>query len=163
MSATSQPPPPIAPADTKSAPPVPASSPLMPPTKSSKLLCAFSTKMENNVTTAYTAAARHTLREAHEKIIHCLNQLDDAQVNWRPFEQQNSIANVILHLCGNLRQWAVAGVEQLPDARHRPSEFSDRRPYTRAELLTRLADVVRAADAAIARVTEKTILEPRRI
>ena len=76
---------------------------------------------------------------------------------------QNSIANVILHLCGNLRQWAVAGVEQLPDTRHRPSEFSDRRSYTKAELLTRLAEVVRDADAAIARITEKTILDPRRI
>ena len=45
------------------------------------------------------------LKQAHEKIVHCLNQLSDDQINWRPFEQQNTLANIILHLCGNLRQW----------------------------------------------------------
>ena len=119
--------------------------------------------MSDSITTAYTDAARHALREAHEKIVHCVDQLGDEQVNWRPFEQQNSIANVILHLCGNLRQWAVNGIEQLPDMRHRASEFSDRRTYTRADLLARLAEVARDADAAIGRITDQTITQPRRI
>src|SRR5690349_12780282 len=115
------------------------------------------------ITKTYIDAARHPLREAHGKIIHCLNQLNDDQVNWRPFEQQNSIANIILHLCGNLRQWAIAGVDELPDTRHRPSEFSDRKRYTRDDLLDRLAKVVAEADATITRITDQTITQPRRI
>src|SRR5438093_9965770 len=115
------------------------------------------------VSEACIASARQNLREAHEKIVHCLDQLDDEQVNWRPFEQQNSIANVILHLCGNVRQWIIAGVGQLPDTRHRPSEFSDRKRYTRDDLLKRLAEVVRQADATLSPVTEQTLLQPRRI
>src|SRR5947199_5977128 len=115
------------------------------------------------VSDAYIAAARRNLAEAHEKIIHCLDQLDEEQINWRPLEQQNSIANLILHLCGNVRQWIIAGVEQLPDTRHRPSEFSDRGRYTRDDLLTRLAEVVRQADATLSPVTEQTLLQPRRI
>src|SRR5437773_5438823 len=100
---------------------------------------------------AHTATTRHNLKEAHEKIIHCIDQLTDDQLNWRPFEQQNSIANVVLHLCGNVRQWIIAGVEQLPDRRHRPSEFSDRARYAKPDLLARLKKVVDEADATLAR------------
>src|SRR4030095_5478991 len=95
-----------------------------------------------SVSDAYIATARRNLAEAHEKIVHCLNQLDDDQVNWRPFEQQNSIANALLQLCGNVREWIIAGGEQRPDTRHRPGEFSDRGRYSRDDLLKRLADVV---------------------
>ena len=115
------------------------------------------------VAAACIAEARNTLREAHEKIVHCLNQLDDEQFNWRPFEQQNSLANLLLHLCGNVRQWIIAGIEQLPDTRHRPSEFSDRARHSKAELMQRLAQTVAEADATLSRVTADTILQPRRI
>src|SRR5688572_1810973 len=89
--------------------------------------------------------SRETLRKAHEKIVHCINQLNDDQLNWRPFEQQNSIANVVLHLCGNLRQWIVSGVGGVPDMRHRASEFSDRKRYGKQDLLDRLAATVHEA------------------
>ena len=56
----------------------------------------------------YEAADR--LKESVAKIKHCLNQLGDEQVWWRQSESQNSIGNIILHLCGNLRQWIVSGV-----------------------------------------------------
>lgn len=111
----------------------------------------------------YITESRATLKQAYAKIVHCLEQLNDDQVNWRPFEQQNSLANIVLHLCGNLRQWVIAGVEKLPDTRHRPSEFSDRARYTRADLLARLAQVVNETDATLSRVTAERLLEPRRI
>ena len=112
---------------------------------------------------ACIAELRKALADAHEKIIHCLNQLNDEQFNWRPFESQNSLANLLLHLCGNVRQWIIAGVDQLPDTRHRPSEFSDRGHHTKAELMARLAQTVAEADATMSRVTGDTILQPRRI
>jgi hypothetical protein len=43
------------------------------------------------------------------KIKHCLSQLTDEQVWWRSRPSLNSIGNLILHLCGNVRQWVVAG------------------------------------------------------
>ena len=118
---------------------------------------------DKSVADACVAEARKTLRAANEKIIHCLNQLNDDQFNWRPFEAQNSLANLLLHLCGNVRQWIIAGVEQLPDTRHRPSEFSDRSRHSKAELMKKVADTVAEADATISRVTAQTILQPRRI
>ena len=45
-----------------------------------------------SVTQAYEHEARETLKDAHATIVHCLNQLNDEQVNWRPFEEQKSLA-----------------------------------------------------------------------
>jgi hypothetical protein len=116
-----------------------------------------------NTSRAFLDEARHRLAKAHEKIVHCLSQLNDDQVNWRPFEQANSLANIILHLCGNLRQWCIAGLTNQPDTRHRAFEFSDRKRYTRNDLLQRLEQTVREADQTLANLDPGKILEPRRI
>ena len=118
-------------------------------------------KPSQSVTYAYVHEARETLKHAHEKIVHCLDQLSDDQVNWRPFEQQNSLANIILHLCGNLRQWGIAGVTNSPDTRHRAAEFSDRARHSKQELLAKLAETVREADEALANLDAKKLTDPR--
>ena len=59
---------------------------------------------------ALSTAASGALTKAVQQITHCLDQLTDEQVWWRPSESMNSIGNLILHLCGNLRQWIVAGI-----------------------------------------------------
>jgi uncharacterized damage-inducible protein DinB len=115
------------------------------------------------VASAYIAEARQRLSACHERIRHCVNQLDNVQLWWRPDESMNSIANLLLHLCGNLRQWLVAGVGGAADVRDRPREFAERSPLPKEELLRRLAAVVEEADTALAGVTETRLLERRRI
>ena len=66
----------------------------------------------------------HLLRESTHKINHCLNQLDSTQIWWRPEPGLNSIGNLILHLCGNLNQWAVCGITESKSNRQREQEFS---------------------------------------
>jgi hypothetical protein len=112
---------------------------------------------------AFVDEARRRLADRHERIRHCLAQLDDRQVWWRPRPAMNSVANIVLHLCGNLRQWLVAGIGGAPDVRDRPQEFAERAPIPRDELLRRLAEVVAEADAALVRVGDGQLLEPRRI
>jgi hypothetical protein len=121
------------------------------------------TSDERRVGQAFLAEARRKLSDRHERIRHCLSQLDDAQVWWRPAESMNSAANLVLHLCGNLRQWLVAGVGGAADLRDRPREFAERGPIPRDELLRRLAAVVAQADAVLAGFDEARLLEPRRI
>lgn len=112
---------------------------------------------------AVVAEAENRLEESLTKIKHCLNQLNDEQVWWRQSEPQNSIGNIILHLCGNLRQWIVAGVGSEADTRHRPSEFSERGPIPKNELLGRLEGGVREACAALAAAGPEQLLKSRRI
>src|SRR5262252_11024967 len=91
---------------------------------------------------AFLSEARATLGGALKKINHCLDQLSDADLSWRLLESHNSIQNVILHLCGNLRQWILHGVGDDPDVRVRAAEFADREARSKAELAAMLNDVV---------------------
>src|SRR5271155_1245304 len=106
-------------------------------------------EISTGVGQAYMAASRHRLAECVKKIKHCLAQLRDEQVWWRPHDSMNSIANIVLHLCGNLRQWIISGVGGEPDIRDRPKEFSDRSSMPKAELSCRLDDTASQADAIL--------------
>jgi hypothetical protein len=112
---------------------------------------------------AYLAQGRRKLAACHQRIKHCLDQLSDAQVWWRPHESMNSIGNLLLHLCGNVTQWIIAGVRGSPDRRNRPEEFAHRVAIPKDELIRRLDEVVREADAVLAGITDSQLLEPRRI
>jgi hypothetical protein len=123
----------------------------------------MTTQVSQSIGQAYVAEARRRLAAGHAKIRHCLDQLDDDQVWWRPRTSMNSIANLVLHLCGNLRQWIVSGVGGAADVRDRPAEFAERGLIPKAELLRRLEAAVREADAALAGVAEARLLDVRRI
>jgi hypothetical protein len=109
------------------------------------------------------AEARHRLTESAAKIKHCLNQLSDEQLWWRPGASLNSIANLVLHLCGNVRQWIISGCGNEPDTRDRPGEFADRSMLSRAELSRRLDETLARADAVLEGLTAAQLLEQRRI
>jgi uncharacterized damage-inducible protein DinB len=115
------------------------------------------------VAAATTRAVAAELDHAVRKISHCLKQLTDEQVWWRPGASMNSIANLILHLCGNVRQWITAGVGGAEDTRDRPKEFSERGPMEKAELLRRLEATVAEAQQAIVGASAADLVEGRRI
>lgn len=119
--------------------------------------------MTNNIATAYVSACRGQLAAKLEKIQHCAGQLSDEQIWWRPREEANSIGNILLHLCGNLRQWIIHGVGGAPDVRDRPAEFAQRDPVERDELLRRLKTAIDEACAVLSAATEEELLRARRI
>jgi hypothetical protein len=112
---------------------------------------------------AVAGEASKELTSALARINHCLNQLSDDQVWRRSQPCLNSIGNLVLHLCGNLRQWIVAGLGGEADRRDRPAEFAERGPIPRTELQRSLEAVVNEAQAVLARQTARQLLEPRRI
>jgi Protein of unknown function (DUF1572) len=116
-----------------------------------------------DVVSTFTAEARKVLGRNFEKIVHCLEQLSDDDVNWRPFAGANSIGNIITHLCGNVGQWIVSGVGGEPDRRNRPGEFARELHVTRDQLVEKLKTAFDAADATLAAVTPDTILARRKI
>jgi Protein of unknown function (DUF1572) len=118
---------------------------------------------DGSVGRAFLNELRLRLAERHERIRHCLAQLDGAQVSWRPQESINSIGNLVLHLCGNLRQWVISGAGGTPDRRNRPQEFAERGPFSRDDLLRRLAETVAEADRVLASLGPGELLRPRRV
>lgn len=116
------------------------------------------------VASAFIAKARSLLMTDYlPKIERCVERLKDEDVWWRRGEESNSIGNLILHLCGNVRQWIVCGVGGATDTRARQSEFDERSHIPRAELLARLRQTLQEADAALERLPPSTLLEPRNI
>jgi len=110
---------------------------------------------------AIGSAASHELTKALDRIKHCLEQLTDEQIWHRPSKSMNSIGNLILHLCGNLHQWIVAGVGGEQDVRQRPKEFSERGPISKVELVRHLDEVVAQAHDALKKSSAQDLLRPR--
>lgn len=63
--------------------------------------------------------------EIHRRIILVLNQLSDEQVNWRPNESSNSIANLIVHISGNINERISKGMNNKDFIRNRDEEFEE--------------------------------------
>jgi len=108
-------------------------------------------------------ASAYLLDDYLPKIERCLETLSDEQIWWRANEQSNSIGNLILHLCGNARQWIVCGVGSAPDKRNRDSEFEQRDVIPRSDLIALLRATLTDVDATLQSVDPLTLLEFRKI
>ena len=97
------------------------------------------------------------------KIERCLEKLTDEQIWWRANEESNSIGNLILHLCGNARQWIVSGVGGQPDARVRDAEFEQREVISRDELLTLLRSTLAEVETTLRTLDPSLLLDRRNI
>ena len=113
---------------------------------------------------AFIARSRYHLAEDFlPKIEHCLEKLSDEQIWWRANEQSNSIGNLVLHLCGNARQWIVCGVGDGTDGRDRDAEFAQREIVPRDDLLSLLRRTIGDVDSTLARYEPEGLLETRTI
>jgi len=117
----------------------------------------------NELAAAVSTETSRRLEASVRKIRHCVDQLSDEQLWWRPAESMNSIANLILHLSGNLRQWIVSGVGGNTDTRNRQVEFSERGPIARDELLDLLDRTVNDSREALNGIMVDDLLRPLRI
>jgi uncharacterized damage-inducible protein DinB len=73
--------------------------------------------------------------ESYERIYKCLTMIDEKDL-WRtPGENIPTIGNMILHLCGNARQWILSGIGGRPDNRDRDQEFVIQTNIKKAELV----------------------------
>jgi uncharacterized damage-inducible protein DinB len=85
------------------------------------------------------------LRTLAGRIGVCLDKLTPEQVWLRHGENENAVGNLVLHLCGNVRQWIGMGVAGMPDIRDRDREFAERGGLAPSELKERLNAVVEEA------------------
>jgi uncharacterized damage-inducible protein DinB len=97
------------------------------------------------------------------KIERCLEKLTDEQIWWRANKESNSIGNLILHLCGNARQWIICGVGAQPDNRDRDSEFAQREIVPREKLVTLLHTTLREVQTTLHDLDPSVLLEHRKI
>lgn len=99
------------------------------------------------------------LRNHSSRIDTCLSKLDENQIWARGGENENAVGNLVLHLCGNVSQWIIAGVGGEPDARQRDAEFAARGGLTTAQLRDRLSATVAQAIRVIDAVPAERLLD----
>jgi len=97
------------------------------------------------------------------RLIDCLAQLSEEEIWWRPNEASNSVGNLLLHLCGNMRQWIISGLGGAADIRKREKEFSERGPIARDLLRDQLQRTFRESCAVLARVKPGDLTRRHRI
>lgn len=78
---------------------------------------------------------RRVFEESYARIFKCLTLLDDELI-WKPVNSNTPpIGNLILHLCGNARQWILSGLGGLPDNRKRDEEFVIQKNIRKSDLI----------------------------
>ena len=99
------------------------------------------------------------LQQMTQRIEDCLGRLTEEQVWARGGENENAVGNLVLHLCGNVRQWIISGVGQAPDTRRRDEEFAARSGVSIPQLRERLRTTMEDAAASLRRVTQERLTE----
>jgi uncharacterized damage-inducible protein DinB len=107
-------------------------------------------------------ARNKMLVESPAMIRECLGLLDDEQVWWRPNESANSVANLVLHLCGATRHFLGRGVGGTDYVRDRDAEFAARNTMTKAELLRVLDKTLAEADWVLSEVSGERLFDMTR-
>ena len=97
------------------------------------------------------------------KIRAAVSMLTPEQVWWRPNPSSNSIGNLLLHLSGNVRQWILSGLGNIPDLRERNYEFRARDDADPRELLDRLEKTVEEASQLLGTLTAADLQTLHRI
>jgi uncharacterized damage-inducible protein DinB len=97
------------------------------------------------------------------RIIGCLEQLSDEEIWWRPNEASNSIGNLVLHVCGNIRQWIISGLGGAADRRERDKEFAEHGPILASALREKFQQTVNEAGAVMARLTPTALMRRYRV
>ena len=103
------------------------------------------------------------MEESMRMIRLTLEQLDDKDIWKRPNTSSNSVGNLMLHLCGNISQYAISSLGNNPDVRVRDKEFNADGGYDKADLIYRLDEVVNKAKEIISSTAKEEYLRSREV
>jgi uncharacterized damage-inducible protein DinB len=118
----------------------------------------------NPVADNFLAYAAARLHQSQESITACLGKLTDDQQWHRNGDHENSIANLLLHLEGNMRQWILHGIADQPDIRQRDEEFTLIPSTNPAEARTRFNATLDESASVIAALSPDrllTVIDPQ--
>ncbi|MFT5141906.1 MAG: putative damage-inducible protein DinB [Rhodothermales bacterium] len=121
-------------------------------------------EVSEDLAVAFLQQSRAQLRDEYvPKILACLARLSEEDIWWRPNDSSNSIGNLVLHLCGNARQWIVASIEGHHDIRVRTAEFTADGAFDRDTLGRLLTTTMKDVDAALASLPVAALTEKRSV
>jgi hypothetical protein len=115
--------------------------------------------MTDQLSEKFLAASVKRLQLSENDINKCLDKLTDEQLMCRGGDHENSIANLLLHLEGNMRQWFLHGIDGQPDVRQRDEEFTLSPSLPCAEIRRRFAATLAESRNVIASLPPDRLME----
>jgi uncharacterized damage-inducible protein DinB len=116
--------------------------------------------MQNDAVSAkFLEFAGRRMEMSEKDILRCVEMLSEEQMWRRGGDHENSVANLLLHLAGNMRQWILHGIDGQPDVRERDEEFSLQPTVTAAEARAVFVETLAESRRVIAGVSAERLLE----
>jgi uncharacterized damage-inducible protein DinB len=115
--------------------------------------------LADKITADFLEISCRKLDEMTRCVTTCVKKLTDEQVWQRQGDYENAVGNLLLHLCGNARQWIMHGVGGAADVRVRDAEFSADGGMAGPELLALFTSTMAEAKQVIAAVPAKRMVE----
>ncbi len=115
--------------------------------------------LENKITADFGDVSSRRLGQMTEYLVTCVKKLSDEQIWRRQGAHENAVGNLMLHLCGNARQWIMHGVGGAADIRERDKEFSADGGKSGVELIALFEATMDEARSVIAAVPAARMVE----
>ncbi len=111
----------------------------------------------------FLQAAIFRFNESTPRIEKCLKALSEEQLWQRPNNRSNSVGNLVLHLCGNIRQYILSSLGGAEDLRVRDEEFATEGGWGRGALLFLLQSTAEEAVRIMEDCSEIELLRNRSV
>jgi uncharacterized damage-inducible protein DinB len=112
----------------------------------------------NELAATFLSFSVKRMQRSEQDILTCVSRLSEEQIWHRPADHENSIANLLLHLEGNMRQWILHGVDDQPDVRARDAEFALAPSQTASEVRARFSATLAECCAIISNLDPERLL-----
>ncbi len=109
------------------------------------------------------ANANYRMDESLRMIQLSCDQLSETDIWKKPNGALNSVGNLILHLCGNITQYAISSLGGAIDNRQRDLEFQSSETHKKAALLAKLGNTIATAKDVLARLESEEFLRKREV
>lgn len=102
------------------------------------------------------------LGEGMTRLTQCCGYLSEDEIWHKPNSNSNSVAVILAHLEGNVRQYVISGLGGKADERQRDAEFElIKGNATSEDLLNKLHDTVREAISIVERIEADVLMETK--
>src|ERR1700744_3722497 len=115
--------------------------------------------MDSQIAALFLDFPSRKLEQMTKTLNACLDRLSDEQIWQRGGAHENAVGNLVLHLCGNMRQWIMHGVDGQPDVRVRDAEFSADGGMGRVELIALFGSTVGEAREILAKLPAERLTD----
>lgn len=100
---------------------------------------------------------RRVFEESYSRIYKCISLIKDNDLWDSPNGNTPSIGSLVLHLCGNGRQWILSGLGTKPDNRDRDNEFLIHKNIKKSDLIFILENLKVNVQLELDKLTDESL------